>query len=478
MAKKPNIKTQDDAMIVINTRSRWFNITIIALCFLVLMAVRLQQNQNTTGDEPYYLLMDYSLIHDHDFALNNNYSHKDYLNFYNNSILDRQGDTKTIKHKYAEKNYSVHGIGLPLFVAPGFAVAGKTGAVFEMLLLATGTICLTWYWCKQVTGSCKAAYLTAGFLMLCYFFNYLVGAMYPDMLIGAITVASLVMLDRFYKTRNQQLVVGALLGFLLQVHYKALSFIGLYMVAFSYKLWKTERKLPWAVISIIAVSVVYYFATLHQWFGLYSLSKIEGGQSFGANPIHNASAMLFDSNRGLLIYNPITALLFVGLPIWFKKHRESLLITLVALMPSIAVLCLIPNWNGSAAPTGRYLIEILPAFMPAIALVVIELRKLWQRITIAVLAALTFLISLDATMMRWPYIDGGPFESRAILFKQIEAHIGLPLDRMLLRYSINTTLVGGHPVIKFFASWLVLITIFSYGCYIAKTKIRPAKRLS
>jgi hypothetical protein len=214
---------------------------------------------------------------------------------------------------------------------------------------------------------------------------------------------------------------------------------------------------------------VYFEVTLYQWFGSWNLSAIEGGQGFGDNPLHNISAMLFDSNRSLLMYNPILLLLFIGLPLWFRKRRESLLVTGIVLAPSIIVLCIIPNWSGSAAPTGRYIIDFLPAFIPALAFAIDRMRALWQRVLIGVLALLTFLITLDATLMRFPIIDGSMLVTRSPLLSQAERHTGLKLDNAFLTYSNYKEghLVSSHNRTKLLAGYLIVISVTGYGYYLS-----------
>jgi hypothetical protein len=410
--------------------------------------------------------MAYSLVHDGDLALANNYEHKDFKEFYKGDELGPQGGKPAIEKKYADKAYSVHGNGLPVLLAPGFLVAGKTGATFELALIATLVVWLTWLWTRQVTGNRMVSYLAAGSLALGYFFNTLTGAIYPDMLMAAITLIVLIMTDRYFRSSLHQILLGLALGFLVVVHFKALAFTFPVLAILTYRLWVEERKIPWRTLTIVAVFIAYYFLTLHQWFGLWNLSTIEGGQEFNASPTHNAAAMLFDSNRGLLVYNPILILIFIGLPLWFKNHRTSFIITLLALLPTISVLCLIPNWNGSAAPTGRYIIEFLPAFVPAIGFALEALKYVWQRLIVAVLAVLTFLISLDATLQRFPYIDGGVYQVRPLLFAQIQRHTGLALDRLLPAFSNQTTLLGRHDSAKTVFYIIALIAVVVYGYYL------------
>lgn len=459
-------------LIVIDTTSRWFNFAMLFICFLVLLAVRLQANHGITGDEPHYLVRAHSLVNDGDLSLSNNYKNKDFLPFYDNPGLEPQGVTN-VEQKYVDKGYSSAGAGLPVFIAPGYMIAKKTGAVFTMILLGVGVVYLTWLRTKQVTGNRKVAYLAAGALVICYFFNALVGIFYPDMLISAVVVAALILVDRYYARPKYQILLGLLLGALVIIHFKSLIIVGPILLILTYKLWKEEQKLPWATILIVALFVGYYFFTLNQWFGAWNLSSIQDGQPFDASPIHNIPAMLFDANRGLFVYNPITLMIIFGLPIWYKLHRSSLLETLLVIGPVAATLAIIPNWNGSASPTGRYLIEFLPALVPAIAFGLISLTKIWQKAIVGGLAAATFLISLDATLMRFPYIDGGLYITRPTLFAQIQAHTGLALDRVLPLFSNQTTLVGPRDWIKVWSYSFIIIAIFSYGWFVSRTISKP-----
>lgn len=473
--KKKTQKNSKDGIITINTYSRWFNVALLFLCFLLLLAVRTQQNQNTTGDEPYYLLMTHSLMHDRDLSLANNYENKDFQSFYLGSELGHQGGKETIEPKYAAMEYSVHGNGLPILLLPGYIMAGKTGAVFLMLCLSVFIVYLTWLWTYNLTKHRVIAYITAATLMICYFFNWLSGTIYTDLPIAAITLITLIALDKYYKKPIHEFIIGLALGILIIIHLKAIVFIAPAMLVLCYKQWREERKLPWVAIALVSAFTAYYFITLHQWFGKWNLSEIEGGQSFAANPLNNASAMLFDANRGVLIYNPVLLLLFVGIPVWFKKNRKSLWLVLFTLVPTIAILCMIPNWNGSAAPMGRYIMEFLPAFMPAIGFAIIALSKVWQRWVVFILAALTFLISLDGTIRRFPYIDGSIFMTRPLLFKQVQEHTGLALDRLMPLYSTSaeTILLGHKGLFKIAAWYTLLIALFAYGCYLAKKIPKP-----
>ncbi|HVZ79590.1 MAG TPA: hypothetical protein VHE12_02170 [bacterium] len=85
-----------------------------------------------SGDEPHYLLMAYSLAHDGDLDLANNYANHDYEKFYHRGVLEPQG----LEHVIEGRRYSHHPLGPALLVLPGFVLAGRLGAALTMALLA------------------------------------------------------------------------------------------------------------------------------------------------------------------------------------------------------------------------------------------------------------------------------------------------------------------------------------------------------
>lgn len=351
---KNHHKSKPDGIIRIDTYSKWFNVLMIGLCFLALLAVRLQVNSPVNGDEPHYLVMDYALVHNHNLDLKNIYANESYYSFFPNHGLGPQGKADIVAHDHGSV-HSPHGVGLPAALYPGFLIAAKSGAVFELAMIATLTICLTWAWAKEITGNRKTAYGAAALLAICYFFNGLTGYIYPDMFIAAATLGVLLMITKGrYRKLGHQLLLGFLLGFLVLLHVKSLAIVAPALLVLIYKSWKDFRKLPWLVLLVALALIAYNFLTLHKWFGVWNIQDVWGADAhLGANPLNTVSAMLFDSARGLLVYQPILLLIFAGLPIWFRKRRESLAITLIIILPFMGVLALFSEWQGGGVTAGQ-----------------------------------------------------------------------------------------------------------------------------
>ncbi|HEV2402962.1 MAG TPA: hypothetical protein VGS08_02055 [Candidatus Saccharimonadales bacterium] len=441
-------------------------------------------NQPLSGDEPAYMLMDYSVAHDGTFNLSKGYNDKAFQSFTPGSPTIEGSPAPGTQAP--AKDYSQHGIGLPLFLLPGFSLgtlltssvhlAARYGAVLEMLLLATGVIVLTWIWTNEVTKNRRVAYIASGLLAISYFFSGLAGYIYPDMLTSALLLGAMIMVERYYSTLLLQILLGIILGFLVLVHIKTLDLVAPVLLVLSYKLWKTNHRLPWATFLVVALFVAYYFISYHQWFGVWGIQTANGsgGSQFGDNPLMSVSAMMFDSFRGFLVYNPVMILIFLGLPVWFKKSPKSLGVALVATLPSIAVLSYFFQWNGGDAPLGRYIIDVLPVYIPALAFAIEILTRSWEKVFIVLASLATFLITVDATFGRFPLIDPGleANMTRSPLFIQLQQHTGLAIDRFLPMASqylfYHTTFIDKHGLMKTIFWWLVVLAFFIYGIYLAR----------
>jgi hypothetical protein len=451
-------------------RETWLNLLFVAIVFLVLLFVRLQVNHDVTGDEPHYLVVDYSLVHDQDVTLANNYTAGDYKEFYSAPLEghlspSKGGDTNI-------REYSFHGLGLPVIVLPGFLAGERMGAVIQMVILATGVVWLVWAWVLQITKNRRVSYLTASLLVCCYFFNGLAGYLYPNMIIAGIVLASLLIITRYPKEPKFQVLFGALLGILVLVHFKSLTFAAPLFLIMTYRLWPAHKKLLLWTIAGGAPFVLFYFITLYVWLGTLNPMATyppEINVSILTPPIKTIPAMLFDANRGLLIYNPITLLLFVGLPLWFRQHRSSLLIALCATVPSALLVAMFNQWQGGGAPVGRYIMDFLPVYFPAVALVLLQAKHHWQKVAVWALVLATVAVSLVATFERIPYIYPGEYRTRSTFFTHLEDYSGLALDKLLPNYSNQTTLDDRRAWTKLSLGIIAVSGATYYGYALSKS---------
>lgn len=132
------------------------------------------------GDEPHYLVITQSLLKDHDFKIENNHAREDYAAYFH-PPLQPHYLTRGLDHEI----YSVHPIGLPILVAPAFAIAGYAGVVAFLVLISAAIATLVWWRAFDLTQSTGAA--TFGWAATCLTSPFLFNAfaVYPEIAAAA-----------------------------------------------------------------------------------------------------------------------------------------------------------------------------------------------------------------------------------------------------------------------------------------------------
>jgi hypothetical protein len=123
-----------------------------------------------TGDEPFYLMTAYSLLHDHDIDETNNFANHDWLHFYPSYPLPRNwqgwpGISPDLpphaSQTFRTGLYSKHGLGIPVLILVPFALRGRTGVVLLYNLMAAGVAANIYLLAHTVAARHRAVILTA-----------------------------------------------------------------------------------------------------------------------------------------------------------------------------------------------------------------------------------------------------------------------------------------------------------------------------
>ena len=449
----------------------------ILVCFFVLLGARLHVDHFTTGDEPHYLLMDYSLKNDKDLNLKNNYINKDYWQYYPEYIPPH------VSHLNLENEasgwYSFHGIGLPLLIFPFFLIAEKSGPMVFMTLVATATVALAVVWAFIVTRNKRASVLAGVALLCCYFFNGLSGYLYPDLLITLLTLGSFIILGSgIYRNKFWQLSLGLILGAMVFIHFRTIALALPIAAAFFYLHWRAfGRKIPWPFLTPGILLAVLFFFTLHRWFGVWEPNAIYSSHvGVSIKSLINTPAILFDSLRGSLAYNPILFVVPIGLPLWYKYSKRTFML-LITLLPILFVIFGFNEWHGGYSPNGRYLMSILPVLLPAVCLFYIYAKDKFHRAVFYALLACTFVISIFAILIKQPYTG---YSTRSEIFIDIEKYTQIPIDKAFpTYYFIDNSLTDRYGAIQAVFWMIVLVSLFVYGVILTKRKsgvLRNGKR--
>lgn len=126
----------------------------------------------------------------------------------------------------------------------------------------------------------------------------------------------------------------------------------------------------------------------------------ESKSNFVISPMQVFFAQLLDTNRGLIPFAPVFLLIPAGSVIWFKKHLKSFIIILMAgfvfyIINTVSVGISNVIWYAGWSPPARYMLNVIPFFVPALGYYLTTLKKSWiSRMNFAVLSSISLAILL------------------------------------------------------------------------------------
>jgi hypothetical protein len=323
------------------------------------------------GDEPHYLVMMQSLLHDHDLAIENNHQQQDYRQYYD-GVLPPHALARGVNGQL----YSVHPIGLPILLAPFFALAGYPAVVMAMLLLAAAAAACTWLWVRRLTGSVSAATFAWAATSLSVTYLFSAGTVYPEI------VASLAVMLAFLAgltgdggsapvPSRVRCLVMALAAAMLPWLSSKYALMSAAIVAVG--AWRIVRDTApsGARIRGLLVLTTPYVVSLMAWFWYFYRtwgspwpSAAYGGASETqmalANLQRGLPGLLFDQEYGLLSYAPV---LVIAVPGFWHRWRAGGVGRQVAVEVMVVFGALFATvaghtmwWGGTSVP-ARFLVS-------------------------------------------------------------------------------------------------------------------------
>jgi len=303
------------------------------------------------GDEPHYLVIAQSLLHDGDLKIENNHRREEYRAYFNGSLkpdylaLGKDGQI-----------YSIHPVGLPVLALPAFALGGYHAVVAMLVVMAAVAAALLWQWAREITGSegaatfaWAAAALTAPFL-----FNTF--TVYPE-----IPAALAVMLAIGWRTEattaGMMVFRGAAIGALpwLSTKYAPMA-AAVGIVALLRTGW--NRRAAVALLAPVAIALAAWFAFFFWIWGSVSPSAPYGlsePMTLG-HLAHGAPGLIFDQEYGIVWTAPILVIAFAGVVQMLRAGgtaaRRALELTFIfgALLCTVGAFHI---WWGGEASAGR-----------------------------------------------------------------------------------------------------------------------------
>jgi hypothetical protein len=337
-----------------------------------------------SGDEPHYLLMDYSLLHDGDLDLANNYAQKDYHAYMLTSGTIPQ--THAVPGKKPGSQFSYHSPGTAFLLFPFYAAGslfGKTGLIlwlrFGMSLFGALFGLQVFLYVRDTWGSEKWALILwalTGLATPVYFHSIHI---YPEIFIALFAFV----VFRLFRS-PAALTLGRLLlcGFLLStfIWFHAQKYIFLAGPLFVFCLWMLYRKraggrdyAAFLVFPVVITAV--YFLLQKAIYGSFSLLAVSyKGTPRAGETLAYARLLLtgipfrfrwetladyfFDQKDGLLLYAPIYFFSFLGLVEMARRKAGDLLALLLVTSPYVLVSAFLTQ-RPAYAPQARTLVAVI-----------------------------------------------------------------------------------------------------------------------
>ncbi len=303
------------------------------------------------GDEPHYLVITQSLLHDGDLKIDNNHQREEYRAYFN----------RPLKPDYVTRGvdgqiYSIHPVGLPVLAVPAFALGGYPGVVAMLVLMAALAAVLLWRWAREITGSEDAATFAWAAVALTAPYLFTSFTVYPE-IPGALAV----MVALAWRTEATAPAVcvlrGAAIGALPWLSTKYAPMAAAVTIVALLRMRRNLRAMA-ALLAPIAVALAGWFAFFFWIWG----SPSPSAPYAGSGPMtlgflaRGGPGLLFDQEYGVVAQAPILAVAFVGFAQMLRlggagaRRALEVMFILAALLVTVGSYHL---WCGGSSSAGR-----------------------------------------------------------------------------------------------------------------------------
>jgi hypothetical protein len=348
------------------------------------------------GDEPFYLLMTESMVHDRDLDLANQYAHLERSESGRKDLVPQLGDP-TGPHG---ERYSRHEPFLPLLMVPGYALGGIYGALATIALFGVLLARSTIRWMEDEGISDEAA--RAVFPLFAFGPPVLFYAtrIWPEVPAAFFFVEAL----RGMREERMKRWLPALLGLvLLKLRFLLVAVgvvaSGVLRVARALSR-KSAGQSPRATRNIAIALGVIVVPLLVMWFFTGSATSVHSWREILPAPGHRYVTgffgLLADGMSGIPFQAPFYLVGLFALTRWRATPKGF---RLGMLAGALYVLYLLPRpeWYGGWAPPLRYLVFLMPVLALGAA-------SMWDRISggaVAIVSAWTIGLVIHGLAYPW-----------------------------------------------------------------------------
>lgn len=312
------------------------------------------------GDEPHYLVVTESLVRDRDLRVGDNYEARDYRRYHAGPLAPNVSVRDGV-------SYAALPVGLPVLVAPAFALGGYRAVTMLLAALAAIVAAFAWRWAAGTTGTAESA--TTGWLAVAGSAPFLLHsfAVTPDLAAAAVIVAAVAWTPSPLRTGGLLLAAQSLLvGLLPWLAPKYLP-LSMALAAIVATRQSTRRDAVLAVLPAIAAIA----GALASYAGLRgSVWFPEAGASGPRTFAAGLAAAWVDQESGLLLYAPAAMLAFPGLASMWRaggaaRRRAAEIVAAVTVL--LVTTAAAGVWPQAALRPAQHLVAVLPLLVLPIA---------------------------------------------------------------------------------------------------------------
>ncbi|MGE0363909.1 MAG: hypothetical protein AB7H93_08520 [Vicinamibacterales bacterium] len=367
-----------------------------------------------TGDAPHYLTIARSLVADGDLDLANDYDDRTYADFYPGSLEPRHTNTSP----WGEQ-YSFHGIGVAVLVAPAFAMWGVPGATATLVVVMAAGGALLWLAVWHLLRDAAAAWAGWAALTASAPFALHAAAVYPDGPAAAGVAAGLwllALLQRGGTVPLWALAAGSSgLAVLPWLHARLAWPAAVFGLAIVVAIWRRQperwTRLAWFLM-VPVISLAGWVAAAQVMFGTWNPSAAilqRTAPGTWNDMARGLVGLIADQEYGLVPSAPVMAIAIAALPRFLRACPAVGAATALAAAGVLAMSSLWMWWGGDSAP-ARFLVVTLPALALWMAHGWSSATAGGRRVMVlglAVSAAMTVLYaSIDGGARAYAFADG------------------------------------------------------------------------
>ena len=329
-----------------------------AWAFLVVVGLSYTLRLRVSGDEPHYLLMAQSLWREHDLDLRDNHAREDWREYTPGPIVPHYAAPRA-----DGRPFPAHSPGLPLLLAPLYALGGRPLCVVALTLAAALLALEMWRAARRLTGDDEAALLAWALALVppVAFYAFEIYTEVPAAL--ALAVALRLLLTGSGLGIGGAAAAALLASALPWLHLKMLPAAVALAVIALFRLRGRGRILFFGVAALMAVAFLAYYRAI---FGVASPLAIYGGvpRDADGSPLRALVGLALDRSFGLLPYAPLFLIALAGLGRLVRLRAwEPLLAGAAVIVPVLPW----RMWWGGQCPPARFLVPLVPVLALALA---------------------------------------------------------------------------------------------------------------